>query len=423
MQPINDIDNKSRREWLTFSINTSIIIILSVLIIFSGLFLRSRQLINNEIMVRARSYFNSILITRSWNASYGGVYVEKKPGVLSNPWLKNPDIRAADGKLYTKKNPALMTREISMIAEKKGLFTYRITSRRPLNPGNAPDAFESSSLVKFETGVPETFKKKAAGKRTLFRYMAPLRTEQSCLECHASQGYRIGDIRGGISVSFDITGFEKQMLKNMRVVYILFGITIAVMLGFLYLPLSTLMKRLDAAMERIRIMAVTDELSGLYNRRYLFAHLEEEVVRSRRYRHPVGCIMIDIDHFKKINDTHGHMTGDMIIREVADIIRSEIRASDIAARYGGEEMVVLFPETGLRGTNAVARKIHAAIQTARSRGERGQEVGVTVSIGVSALSAEELDSLQKPETIIANADSAMYRAKEEGRNRIVIFGE
>src|ERR1035437_8331760 len=131
-----------RSPWKQFVINIGLVIVLFISALFGGIYVNSRQAIEKEVKSRAQALFNSIVITREWNARYGGVFVEKTPGMASNPYLLNPDISATNGKTYTLKNPALMTREISEIANSSSSFHFHITSLKPLNPNNAPDSFE-----------------------------------------------------------------------------------------------------------------------------------------------------------------------------------------------------------------------------------------------------------------------------------------
>ncbi len=159
--------------------------------------------------------------------------MEKKDGIESNPYLENPDIESVDGKIYTKKNPALMTREISEITDREGLYSFHITSTIPLNPNNKPDEFESVALKLFEQGEKEYYEKVKMNKETYFRYIAPLYTEKSCLECHGKQGYEVGSVRGGISVTFNISNAEKALAKNTNLIIILTVITSCIVLGII----------------------------------------------------------------------------------------------------------------------------------------------------------------------------------------------
>ncbi|MDP2105339.1 MAG: DUF3365 domain-containing protein, partial [Desulfobulbaceae bacterium] len=235
-----------KKVWKTFAINISLVILLGILSIFIGLFLNNKRLVETGLTIRAKAHFNNIILTRRWNAGYGGVYIEKTPGIASNPYLIAPDIQTVDGKTYTKKNPALMTREISELAKKdpNGAFQFHITSLTPLNPQNTPDDFETTALNSFEKGEIEATTRQQNGDSLVFRYMAPLFVEESCLQCHAQQGYKIGDVRGGISVSFDMMDVQRALNINRYILIGLFITTVSVLLGTIYYFIHSLMIRL-----------------------------------------------------------------------------------------------------------------------------------------------------------------------------------
>jgi diguanylate cyclase (GGDEF)-like protein len=128
--------------------------------------------------------------------------------------------------------------------------------------------------------------------------------------------------------------------------------------------------------------------------------------------------MIDLDHFKQVNDTHGHPAGDAVLRHVAALVRQTLRSTDVPSRYGGEEFVVILPETGREHAEKVAEKIRATVQE-RPAVYKDLSIPVTVSIGVATWSHEKPVA---PETLISRADEAVYRAKTEGRNRVCVFG-
>ena len=165
---------------------------------------------------------------------------------------------------------------------------------------------------------------------------------------------------------------------------------------------------------------ITDPLIGIYNRRYLDRRLEEECVRARRYTLPLAVLLIDIDHFKRINDTYGHQVGDLVLSDLGKLILQAIRESDIAARYGGEEMMIIAPNTTPSSAKVLAERLRQRVETYTLTLTKGsnppQEVRITVSIGVAGLSQETLDS----QKLIHNADEALYHAKQAGRNRSVI---
>ncbi len=170
----------------------------------------------------------------------------------------------------------------------------------------------------------------------------------------------------------------------------------------------SLVRRLRSRQAELLRLSRTDALTGLANRGSLFERLGEELARARRYGHPVSLVMIDADHFKAINDQHGHVVGDRVLRELAARVQGELREHDVAARYGGEELAVLLPHAPLDGARTVAERLVAAARSVTFEGQR-----LTVSAGVAqALDAEAADEL------VARADAALYESKRAGRDRV-----
>jgi diguanylate cyclase (GGDEF)-like protein len=404
--------------WGRFFLNVCLLVLMALLAVFIGIFIRNKALIEQEIEARARSHFENIVLMRRWSAQYGGVYVEKTPGVVSNPYLKNPDITDMRGTVYTKKNPALMTREVSELAAKAGMFSFHITSLKPLNPHNVADGFEAAALRRFEAGETEVMGRESEAGKVFFRYMAPLFVEMNCLACHAEQGYSEGQVRGGISVRFDVTPAEQSLARSNMAIIVLGLILTAILLGLIYVFVLRLMRRLKEAMRRIEDMAVTDELTGLYNRRHLFTRLREEHLRAERYGAPLACIMADIDFFKKINDCHGHQSGDAVLREVAGILKSTSRQSDVTGRYGGEEFLVVLPGTTLEGARAAAEKIRKQVEGHSFNGISGETIPVTLSLGCAAFEPGQEAEPPDVDRLLSRADQCLYRAKAGGRNRV-----
>ncbi|WP_309645704.1 PleD family two-component system response regulator [Phenylobacterium sp.] len=163
-------------------------------------------------------------------------------------------------------------------------------------------------------------------------------------------------------------------------------------------------------------LAVTDQLTGLHNRRYMVGQLEALVKRATLGGDAVACLLIDIDHFKKINDGYGHDVGDEVLREFAVRLASNVRAIDLPCRYGGEEFVVVMPDTKLEDAERIAERIRLHVAGSPFRVMGGSELlTVTISIGVAAtLGAED-----KPETLLKRADEAVYEAKASGRNKVI----
>jgi diguanylate cyclase (GGDEF)-like protein len=166
--------------------------------------------------------------------------------------------------------------------------------------------------------------------------------------------------------------------------------------------------------ETIYRLKVEDALTRIHNKRYLLDFLEREMSRSSRHKSPMSLILYDIDHFKKINDTHGHLAGDIVLRESAALVKTMVRKEECYARYGGEEFALVEPEVTGASAAGVAEKIRKAIEGASFSFE-GKAIPVTVSLGVAELDASMRDTAE----FIKRADERLYRAKREGRNRVV----
>jgi diguanylate cyclase (GGDEF)-like protein len=166
-----------------------------------------------------------------------------------------------------------------------------------------------------------------------------------------------------------------------------------------------------ALRERLRNQALRDPLTGLYNRRFMEEVLESFVVQAERRKSAISAIMIDLDHFKQLNDQHGHAAGDTVLRDVAGVIQASLRKSDVACRYGGEELVILLPDSDLETAQAKAESLRIKIA------EVSSVEGVTVSASLGVASIPQTSS--SPSELTAMADEALYKAKEGGRNKVV----
>lgn len=395
-----------------------LIIGLIVLSVFWGFSYRSNALIRGQLLKQAKSFFEEVVITREWSAKHGGVYVKIGPDTVINPYLqKIPGLKVVikdeEGVAYTLKNPALMTRELSELAATKGVFRFRITSLNPLNPTNKPDPFEQTALTAFNQGSKEYFAFEKNDNQVFFRFMAPLATLKPCLKCHAQQGYKEGDIRGGISVSLPATDVLKQINEN-RYYIILIAIGIVMLIFAILRYVShVFIGDLNRAEQHLREMATRDFLTSLLNRREAYRRIQEEKARAKRTGAPVAFILFDIDHFKRLNDTYGHNAGDMVLKRLAIKLMEALRDYDIACRYGGEEFLIVSPETDREQVLKLAERLRTTI-AATTFSTDAQDISITVSIGVAQL--QDDDSI---ETVISRADAALYQAKKSGRNRVM----
>ncbi|UCC83442.1 MAG: diguanylate cyclase [Gemmatimonadota bacterium] len=169
--------------------------------------------------------------------------------------------------------------------------------------------------------------------------------------------------------------------------------------------------------EQLEILAKTDELTGCLSRRYLMERLENELERAARYERLLGVVMFDIDDFKRLNDTHGHTTGDAALRSIGEVLRRSLRTADFVGRYGGDEFLLVLPETSAHGTHQLAERIRNGVSR-REFDLRGGMLRLTVSGGVAGFPDSDVMAL---EDLIDRADVALYKAKAAGRNKVFIY--
>jgi diguanylate cyclase (GGDEF)-like protein len=187
--------------------------------------------------------------------------------------------------------------------------------------------------------------------------------------------------------------------------------------------LEFLTQQAAIALERVRLyeqlerLSLTDALTGIANRRHLEKHLELELARARRYGYPLAVVMLDIDHFKRFNDTYGHLAGDKVLQGLAKLIASEARTSDLVGRYGGEEFLIICAHTDLNGALTLAERIRKSVEEKLIISHNGKELRVTVSAGVAIFPDDATDEV----SLIEAADKALYKAKQTGRNKVCVY--
>jgi two-component system, cell cycle response regulator len=207
-------------------------------------------------------------------------------------------------------------------------------------------------------------------------------------------------------------GANDYVSKPFRVEELLARVSVAIRLKLERDRLRQRAEELRRSAEAASEMSMTDALTGLLNRYGLHRALQRELSEARRYARPLSCLLIDIDFFKAVNDTYGHAAGDAALQQAARVIAESVRGSDVVCRYGGEEFLVLAPETGLDGARALAEKIRQSF-TSRLFGDAGRVFPLTLSSGVAQLAPDESGN-----DMIARADEALYHAKQTGRDRV-----
>lgn len=397
------------------------------------------QAISEKILYeQASTLFNNIVTLRKWSSDHGAVYVKAHENIQPNPYLKNNHTFTKDNELLIKINPAWMTRQISEISNQKEKYYFKITSLQPINPNNAPDSFEKTALENMKRNQTKEFYTSLENDK--FNFMGALKVEPSCLECHSTQGYNIGDTIGGLRVSIPI----EHYLDNMEIVdsktELLYVITIFTSLIFIIIITYTIhsiyirelnimklnktleakvhqrTKELKNANKKLLEISSIDFLTNIPNRRCFFEVGSKAFHLAKREKKQLSVICVDVDHFKSINDNYGHNIGDEILKLVSSKMNKLIRKSDILARTGGEEFTILLNNTDKDNAFILAEKLRTTIENSYYR-DKELEIQVTISLGISELQDEDDDL----DSIINRADKALYSAKNESRNKTVIY--
>ncbi|MCK9472715.1 diguanylate cyclase [Sulfurimonas sp.] len=515
---------------------------------FIDVFSKKNIDLQKQILIKqAQTHFKDQLNTRVWNASYGGIYAIPKEGQKPNPYLRDNILKVDENLTLIKINPAWMSRQLSEISNIDG-FRFRITSLKLINPDNKATPFEERALKYFEkTDEKEYYE---ISKDSNFNYMGALLTTNYCLPCHKQQGYSLGDVRGGISVSldsreyFEVTSSIKTRVILLKVFVVIFLFSIFLLIfkqlrynqqlqaevthrtkeiestkqllqeiidtdasfivladdkGVIYANktilnftgyhsieefkknyehmsdvfekvednsnfiqtyndginwIEYLIKEQDAKKLKVCIkkdakyryfkpyakeiktddkvlylitfdeitneyikikelehMASTDALTNLFNRNKLNDVLKKSIALSRTISAPLCIIFLDIDHFKKVNDTYGHDVGDKVLINIANIITSTIRSGDIASRWGGEEFMIILQATSAVHASMLGEKLRVSVEE-----HVFETVGkVTVSLGIT-----EYINGESEEAFVKRVDEALYEAKGTGRNKIIV---
>ena len=203
-----------------------------------------------------------------------------------------------------------------------------------------------------------------------------------------------GGVRGALATFDDVTTIEEKSARLRQMLEML----------------QQSRDEINRQNQELQALATTDPLTGCMNRRSFFAAFETQWSSASRYGHPLSCIMVDVDHFKRINDRHGHSTGDLVLRHVADLLKQLARDTDVVCRYGGEEFCILLPQITIEGAMQAAERFRNGIETKPCAG-----IAVTASVGVSSI---ELKA-GNPQALLDQADKSLYAAKRSGRNRVV----
>lgn len=310
-------------------------------------------------------------------------------------------------------NPAYITRQIHELGREQYGLRGHITSLLPIRPENAPDDWEKEALQAFERGEKEVLSLEPLGEEIYLRLIYPMITEPACLKCHASQGYKSGDIRGGISVSVLWRPFQKGLLTQLlTTVFAYSAIWIVGLLGlwFGWNQIKNYLSERKKMENEIIALSITDQLTGLYNRRGFLSLSEQQLKLSDRKKKGMELFFADLDGLKQINDTLGHEEGDKSLIETADVLKETFRASDIIARLGGDEFAVLAIDTDEVVSGIFPVRLQQLID--RQNNQKGRKYSLSISIGCSHYDPENPSTIDE---LMERADKLMYEEKQRKR--------
>jgi len=365
------------------------------------------------VRASAEITFDKDVLYRRWATLQGGIYVPASEMTPPNPHLNVPyrDVTTLDGQSLTLVNPAYMTRQVYELAWKEEGTRGHITSLNPIRPENSPDPWEGKALESFELGFKEAVSYETISEKEYFRFMRPLITEKGCLKCHAAQGYKEGDIRGGISVSIPMDTVRAVEISRIEELTLTHGLIWALGLTGIYFGGRRIWNQTiqrQRAEEEILTLSITDQLTGLYNRRGFLSLAEQQVRLSNRNKKGMALFFADMDGLKWINDNLGHEEGDRAIMEAAGALRETFRASDVIARLGGDEFAALAIDIEEEHSEIFTVRLQSLLDARNRPGN--DKYKLSISVGHSYYDPETPLSIDE---LMARADQLMYERKQK----------
>jgi diguanylate cyclase (GGDEF)-like protein len=374
----------------------------------------SEEKYRETVRLKAEMLLENAQALRQWIGGHGGIYVVAGEGVKPNPLLApmaERDVLTPSGRHLTLYNSPAFLRQVMTEFEALSGSRVHLVSLKPVSPTNHPDEWERAGIARLSPKTDKLAEMTEIDGRPFYRVMSPMLLEKACLTCHQYQASEVGKLIGAVSVSFDATPDLEIHDRAERTLAL--SHTSMWAIGVALLALGSW--RWRQLLLKLEQSALSDPLTGLFNRRELMGRLESEAAATKRYGTGLFLIMLDIDHFKHVNDTYGHQAGDDVLKALAHIMRNTVRINDLLARYGGEEFVIVCPHTGMEEATEIAERVRRSVEQT-PLATRAGEIRITISAGVAGYQQG-----QPVETLIKDADQAMYDAKNSGRNRVCAY--
>ncbi len=363
------------------------------------------------LQLKAEMLADHIQNLQDWIGGHGGLYIRVGGDILPNPLLESlpeRDFTTPTGELVTLYNSSAFLRETFKEFEAKQGTQVRLISAEPINPINLPDSWEQSGLARLDSGANQVFEMTPIDSGADYRLLRPMQLQPRCLKCHSYADATLGRIVGAVSVTLDTESEVAAHNKAERVVIA----SHLVLWAAGIIALMSIGSWWWILLNRLERSATRDVLTGLYNRQSLMEQFAGEVERAARYGHPLSVLMLDIDHFKCVNDDYGHQAGDAVLKGLSRTLGESVRGTDVIGRYGGEEILIVCPETDAATARELAERIRATVAATPIKAD-SQAISITVSIGVSSF-----EKGVDVKALVKQADVALYQAKDSGRNRV-----
>lgn len=388
---------------------------------------------------RATNFYKAIFLARKWNSQYGPIYAPVTEQNPPNSYLQLPnrEITAPNGLELTMINHAYMVRQISEIAEQEKVY-FHVTSLNPLNPENAADPWEKIALESFEKGVPEKIEMVQGVDGLVFRYMAPMFVEATCLACHAQQGYKMGDVRGGVSVTLDANEIldDVKREKLFLIMAHLFTVSVGIFLGYLFLSsarkhtlvlegitssqkqdLQTQKEKLNETTKVMHDLVTRDTTTGIHTAEHfkdLSTLMWNNAINNSK---PVALLLLEIDSFNDYADNYGALEGDICLKEITGAITRKVQEKgSVVARFGAASFAVMLANTDASHAHDLAQKVHGDVLGLNIPHETSDVSKIVTITGVAASVVPTHG--QQLGDFIKRVRDALRKGREKGRNHI-----